>query len=70
MTIFGAEIPFANLCQIEEVEITTAGTRLRMVPGPHHRNNGGTIHGGAICTLLDVAMGSAARLRAGGRSQP
>ncbi len=35
-----------------------------MVPGPNHMNNLGIIHGGAICTLLDIAMGSAARLKA------
>ncbi len=28
-------------------------------------NNVGIVHGGAICTLLDIAMGSAARVRAG-----
>lgn len=36
-----------------------------MTPGPHHMNNVGIVHGGAICTLLDIAMGSAARIEAG-----
>ena len=64
MTIFGADVPFARLCRIEEAEATPEVTRLRMVPGPDHMNNLGLLHGGAICTLLDVAMGSAARLKA------
>ena len=64
MTIFGADVPFASLCGIEEVEAKPQGVRLRMVPGPDHLNNLGIVHGGAICTLLDVAMGSAARLKA------
>jgi len=64
MTILGAEVPFASYCGIEDLGVTDGVTRLKMSPGPHHTNNSGTLHGGAICTLLDVAMGSAARLRA------
>ena len=64
MMIFGADVPFAGLCAIEEVDVTDGVTRLRMAPGPDHRNNYGIVHGGALCTLLDVAMGSAARLKA------
>jgi uncharacterized protein (TIGR00369 family) len=64
MTIFGADVPFARLCGIEEVEATGETTRLRMTTGPDHQNNRGLVHGGAICTLLDVAMGSVARLKA------
>ena len=36
-----------------------------MALGPHYMNNVGVVHGGAICTLLDIAMGSAARIQAG-----
>jgi uncharacterized protein (TIGR00369 family) len=65
MTILGAEVPFASHCDIEDLGPTEGTARLRMAPGPHHMNNSGTLHGGAICTLLDVAMGSSARLKAG-----
>ena len=40
-------------------------TRLRLVLRPEHANNLGIAHGGVICTLLDVALGTAARLKAG-----
>jgi uncharacterized protein (TIGR00369 family) len=65
MTILGAVVPFAIHCDIEELAAAEGISRLRMVPGPHHMNNSGIVHGGAICSLLDVAMGSAARVRAG-----
>ncbi len=40
-------------------------TRLRLALQPEHANNLGIAHGGALCTLLDVALGTAARLQAG-----
>lgn len=63
MTIFGAHVPFAENCGIEEVEISDGRTRLRLVSSPTQTNNIGVLHGGLLCTLLDVAMGSAARCR-------
>jgi uncharacterized protein (TIGR00369 family) len=63
--VFGAEIPFADHCGIEEVGLVPGGTRLRMQVGPQHRNNLGIVHGGALCTMLDVAMGTAGRTHAG-----
>ena len=65
MPIFGAEIPFAEACGIDEVGLSEGRTRLRLVVGPGHGNNLGIAHGGLICTLLDVAMGSAARCGTG-----
>jgi uncharacterized protein (TIGR00369 family) len=61
MPYFGAEIPFASHCRIEPLESTQTGARLRLVTGPEHANNFGIVHGGVTCTLLDIAMGSAAR---------
>ncbi|MGA0595721.1 PaaI family thioesterase [Enterovirga sp. CN4-39] len=63
--IFGAEIPFADHCEIEEIGFADGRTRLRMRLGPQHMNNVGIVHGGAICTLLDVSMGTAGRTHAG-----
>jgi len=63
--VFGAEIPFVDHCSIEEIGLFEGRTRLRMTLGPEHMNNIGIAHGGAICTLLDVAMGTAGRTHAG-----
>ena len=65
-TVFGAQIPFVRHCGIEAVAVSGGETRLRLVLRPEHANNLGIAHGGLICTLLDVAMGTAARLTAGG----
>lgn len=65
MQIFGAEIPFADYCGIEEASLSDGQTRLRLIVGPQHGNNLGIVHGGLICTLLDVAMGTAARCHIG-----
>lgn len=65
MGIFGAELPFVSLCGIEPVGCEGGRTRLRLALGPQHRNNIGMAHGGLLCTLLDVAMGTAARTTLG-----
>lgn len=64
-TIFGAHIPFVTFCGIEAIAVSEGRTRLRLALRPEHANNLGIAHGGVICTLLDVALGTAARLRAG-----
>lgn len=65
MAIFGADLPFVDHCGIEEVGRTGGVTRLRLVLAPHHGNNLGMAHGGILCTLLDVALGTAARTEIG-----
>ena len=65
MTILGAVVPFASHCDIEDLGPIDGLSRLRIASGPHHLNNSGVVHGGVICTLLDVAMGSVARVKAG-----
>lgn len=45
-----------------DIEIAEKGdgtARLTMKAGPKHLNDGGILHGGAIATLADCAMGSA-----------
>src|SRR6516162_6832214 len=61
MPIFGVEIPFASHCGIETLDSPRDKTLLRLVLAPQHLNNIGMAHGGLTCTLLDIAMGSAAR---------
>jgi len=63
--IFGAKIPFADLCGIEFLGVENGVTRLRVVLDERHGNNSGLPHGGLVATLLDIAMGSAARFAAG-----
>jgi uncharacterized protein (TIGR00369 family) len=59
--IFGANIPFVTFCDIEPIVSDKGRTRLEVTVEPHHANQMGVAHGGLIVTLLDVAMGSAAR---------
>lgn len=61
MELFGADIPFASLCGIEPIGFADGKTRLRVRTAPEHANNHGIAHGGLLCTLLDIAMGTAAR---------
>ena len=63
--IFGAKIPFAELCGIEILGVEDGVTRLRVALDERHGNNSGIPHGGLVATLLDIAMGSASRLAAG-----
>ena len=63
--IFGAEIPFAAYCGIREVGFVDGRTQLRMEVAPDLLNHLGIAHGGALTTLLDVAMGTAARMATG-----
>jgi uncharacterized protein (TIGR00369 family) len=62
---FGVEIPFARHCGIIPVSHEPGHTRLEIDLADFHRNNLGTAHGGAILTLLDISLGSAARTYAG-----
>jgi uncharacterized protein (TIGR00369 family) len=62
---FGADIPFARHCEIVALEGTPDKTRLSLTLGEAHRNHLGTAHGGVILTLLDIALGSVARLASG-----
>jgi uncharacterized protein (TIGR00369 family) len=63
--IFGADIPFASMCGVEALGFENGRTRLRLALKPEHGNNLGIAHGGVICTLLDIAMGTAARCTIG-----
>jgi uncharacterized protein (TIGR00369 family) len=59
--IFGAHIPFVHFCGIEPVSSEPGRTRLRVKLEDHHMNQLGIAHGGITMTLLDVALGTAAR---------
>ena len=59
--IFGANIPFVGYCAIRPIKSDKEFTRLEVDVDAHHGNQMGVAHGGLLMTLLDVAMGSAAR---------
>ncbi|MGC2857799.1 PaaI family thioesterase [Novispirillum sp. DQ9] len=59
---FGLDVPFLRYCAIRAVDRGDGWTLSAVDLEPHHMNSHGSGHGGLIMTLLDVAMGSAARL--------
>lgn len=60
--MFGVEIPFATHCGIKAVVSEPGFCRLSLAMREEHQNHLGIMHGGVALTMLDVAMGSAARL--------
>ena len=59
--LFGVEIPFVSHLGFELVAMEGGHSELRFLPKPEHLNSFAVTHGGAIMTLLDVAMATAAR---------
>lgn len=59
---FGLDVPFLRHCAIRAVDRGEGWTLSAVDVEPHLMNSHGNGHGGLIMTLLDVAMGSAARL--------
>jgi uncharacterized protein (TIGR00369 family) len=58
---FGAEIPFVSHLRFE-LELFEGGeSAIGYTPRPEHLNSFAVTHGGAIMTLLDVTMATAAR---------
>ncbi len=62
---FGLDIPFARHCGIKPVSCENGRTRLSLPLSPTSTNQFGVFHGGVLLTLLDIAMGSAARVTVG-----
>jgi uncharacterized protein (TIGR00369 family) len=58
---FGVEIPFVELLGIELCLFEGGLAEVRFAPQPHHLNSFSVTHGGALMTLLDVVMATAAR---------
>ena len=58
---FGAYIPFVDHLGFEMVFFEDGQSELRFAPEPHHMNSFNVVHGGALMTLLDVTMATAAR---------
>jgi uncharacterized protein (TIGR00369 family) len=58
---FGAYIPFVDHLGFEMVFFDEGQSELRYTPEPEHLNSFNVTHGGALMTLLDVTLASAAR---------
>lgn len=58
---FGAYIPFVDHLGFEMVFFDDRQSELRYTPEEEHLNSFNVTHGGAIMTLLDVTMATAAR---------
>jgi uncharacterized protein (TIGR00369 family) len=58
---FGVEIPFVHHLGFELVRMEGGASELRYLPRDEHLNSFRVTHGGAIMTLLDVTMATAAR---------
>ena len=51
----------AGLLGLEVVDMEADGAAVELVATEQHLNPHGTVHGGAIATLVDTAMGAAVR---------
>ena len=60
-TYFGLEIPFLDVLQVEPEFAENGHSRIRLTLRPELLNSFHVAHGGVIMTLLDFAMGAAAR---------
>jgi uncharacterized protein (TIGR00369 family) len=59
--LFGVEIPFVHHLGFELVMMEGGASELQFLPKREHMNSFLVAHGGAIMTLLDVTMATAAR---------
>lgn len=54
-------IPFREVIGAQVVEAGHGRSTVRMPASEHTQNNMGMVHGGALCTLADAAIGTALR---------
>jgi uncharacterized protein (TIGR00369 family) len=59
--LFGVEIPFVHHLGFELMRMEGGASELHYLPKHEHMNSFLVTHGGAIMTLLDVTMATAAR---------
>jgi uncharacterized protein (TIGR00369 family) len=58
---FGVDIPFVTLLGFELTVFAGGRSEIQYAPQPEHLNSFSVTHGGALMTLLDVSMATAAR---------
>ncbi|MGH9579179.1 MAG: PaaI family thioesterase, partial [Terriglobales bacterium] len=54
-------VPFVEHMGLQLLEKNNGTVRMRLDPRPEFENSWGSMHGGALLTLLDVALASAGR---------
>jgi uncharacterized protein (TIGR00369 family) len=59
--LFGVEIPFVTHLGFELLKMEGGESEVRFLPKPEHLNSFLVTHGGAVMTLLDVTLATAAR---------
>lgn len=60
-TLFGVEIPFVSHLGFELERFENGESLIHWTPRPEHMNSFKVAHGGALMTLLDVSLATAAR---------
>lgn len=58
---FNIHVPFVEHLDIRIVEKSEGLVKLRLDPRPELANSWGSVHGGVLMTMLDVALASAGR---------
>jgi uncharacterized protein (TIGR00369 family) len=61
-TIISGELPdppIAELLGLKVISVSRGESHLELDAGPQHANPMGTLHGGVLCDLADLAMGAA-----------
>jgi len=58
---FNIHVPFVEHLGVRIIEKGEGMVRLRLEPRPELENSWGSVHGGVLMTLLDVALASAGR---------
>ena len=58
---FGVTIPFVDHLGFELTLFENGASRILYTPKPEHLNSFGVTHGGALMSLMDVSMATAAR---------
>jgi uncharacterized protein (TIGR00369 family) len=51
--------PIAQLLGVRVISVLPGESQLELEAGPRHANPMGTLHGGVLCDLADLAMGAA-----------
>lgn len=51
--------PIAQLIGLRTISVEAGESQLELDAGPQHANPMGTLHGGVLCDLADLAMGAA-----------
>lgn len=59
--LFGVAIPFVEHLGLELVMMEGGASEMRFLPRPEHMNSFQVAHGGAVMTMLDVTLATAAR---------